>query len=104
MEFPDIYSATLGLSDPWKITDVTFAPSENRMDINIAFPEDVEICCPLCGTSHQICHAVTEVWYHENFFNHITYLHTKVPFIRCCKQLPVERPWSRVGSKFTLVV
>lgn len=101
MHLPDVFSATLGLSDYWKITDVSFAPAEKRIDITVAFTQAENIRCPICGTLNNICHTVDETWFHSDFFSHATYLHTQTPYIQCCELLPVERPWSRKGSKFS---
>jgi len=103
MNLPDVYSATLGLSDPWKITDVSFAPAEKRIDITVCFTMTETIRCPLCGAINEMSYAIDEVWFHSNFFNHATYLHTQVPYIQCCELIAVERPWSRPGSKFSLL-
>lgn len=103
MDFPDIFSSTLGLSPPWKITDVSYAQSEKRMDITVSFAVIDAIECPLCGTLRKMCYAIEEVWFHSDFFYHATYLHTQVPYIQCCQLLSVERPWSRKGSKFSLM-
>jgi hypothetical protein len=103
MELPDIFSSTLGLSSPWQITDVSFALQGNRMDITISFSELEAIQCPLCGAIKNMSHAVEEVWFHSDFFCHPTFLHTQVPYIQCCELVPVERPWSRDGSKFSLM-
>ncbi len=103
MEFPEIFSATLGLSPPWEVTDISYSTTEKRMDITISFTTVESIQCPLCGSFKSMCHAVDEVWYHNNFFCHTTYLHTQVPYIQCCELIPVERPWSRAGSRFSLI-
>ena len=103
MEYPDVFSSTLGLSPPWQITDVSFALQGKRMDITISFSALDAIQCPLCGAIRQMAHAVNEVWFHGDFFSHTTYLHTQVPYIQCCELIAVERPWSRGGSKFSLM-
>ena len=103
MEFPDIFAATLGLSQPWKITDVSISQAEKRMDITVAYPSLEPIICPICGTANKMCYTSAEVWFHKDFFKHATYLHTQVPYFQCCELLAVERPWSRAGSKFSLL-
>ena len=101
----DIFSATLGLFHPWKISSVTVSREERRMDITIDFVSDNSICCPLCGKDGEICEAAREIWRHDNFLNYRTYLHVRVPLRKCvmCGVSEVERPWSREGSKFTRV-
>ena len=76
MDLPAIFSSTLGLSLP----------------------------CPNCGCGGVPCQKKNETWYHDDFFRYKTYLHADVPHIECCGNIiPVERPWSREGSKFALL-
>ena len=104
MELPTIFSSTLGLSLPWQITSVSFAKEEKRLDINVDFLDNNSLPCPCCGTGGVPCQKKTETWYHDDFFRYETYLHAHVPHIECCGNIiPVERPWSRVGSKFALI-
>lgn len=103
MELPEIFSATLGISAPWEITGVSFEPGENRLDIKIAFLVNEAVLCPYCGSIHSSCNAVEETWVHQDFLSHVTYLHTRIPRVQCCRPVPIERPWSRPGSRFQLV-
>ena len=102
MDFPDIFSATLGLTPPWQVTDVSFDSTGKRLDITVSFAVLDSIQCPLCGTFNKMAHTSDEVWFHGDFFCHATYLHTEVPYIHCCELISVERPWSREGSRFSL--
>jgi len=104
MELPAIISSTLGLSLPWQITEVSFTKEEKRLDIRVDFLDNNFLPCPSCGTSGVPCQKKTETWYHEDFFRYATYLHAHVPHIECCGSIiPVERPWSREGSRFALL-
>jgi len=101
MELPTILSSTLGLSLPWQITSVSFAKEEKRLDICVDFMD--KKLCPCCGSEGNPCLKVTETWYHDDFFRYETYLHANVPLVECCGSIiPVERPWSREGSRFAL--
>lgn len=101
LDYPDIFSATLGLSESWQVTDVQFTAEEKRLDITLAYTAEGAVYCPLCGMPNSISHSADETWYHSDFFCHATYLHTRVPFFQCCSLQSVERPWSRAGSKFS---
>lgn len=105
MEHPPIFSATLGLSLPWQIQTVTFAKEEKRLDISIVYNHASPLTCPICGVAGKCCSEEKELWFHDDFFQYETYLHVRVPSIKCscCGILPIERPWSRVGSRFTLI-
>lgn len=104
MEQTSIFSATLGLSEPWLVTTVSFANEERRMDITIDFAQGSVFTCPNCGSKGKPCFVNSETWYHSDFFCYETYLHANVPHIECCGEIvPVERPWSRAGSRFLLI-
>jgi transposase len=100
-----IFSATLGLFPPWKISSIIFAHDEKRMDITIDFANDGSICCPLCGKDGDICEAGREIWRHDNFINYLMYLHVRAPLRNCssCGVSEIERPWAREGSKFVRI-
>jgi len=99
-----IFSATLGLSPPWQVTGASFAGESNRLDLNIEYAHSTPLDCPVCGRSGTGVPVETavEIWYHEDFLRYATYLHAQVPLMTCCcgGKIPLERPWSRPGSKF----
>lgn len=107
MEQMSIFSATLGLSPPWQVTSAEFAYDTNRLDIKIEYALGNPLDCPLCGGKGTGYHAETsaELWYHDDFLRYATYLHALVPLMACCcgGRFPLERPWSRTGSRFSLV-
>src|SRR6266568_4285480 len=95
MEQHAIFSATLGLSHPWRIAAVSFSKEEQRMDITIDFDPGCNFICPACGKEGETCDAGCETWHHDNFFDYGTYLHVRVPFVNCpcCGISAAERPW-----------
>ncbi len=104
MELSHLISATLGLSPPWHIRRVAIADDERRLDIEVTYEAGHDRVCPRCGSTGDNCTAKTETWYHRDFFNYATYLHTAVPHVICCGQRhAVERPWARSGSKFVRI-
>ena len=101
MDLPHLISSTLGISPPWQISDVNFCSDGRRLDITVDYDAGVDQVCPRCGAHAAHCDAVTETWFHRDFFRHATYLHTRVPQLSCCGHShPLERPWTRPGSKF----
>jgi len=105
MEHPAIFAATLGLSHPWQIVSLTMQRDTNRLDINIDFIGDCPAICPITKSRGKACDFARETWYHDNFFNYKTFLHINAPRPQCpdCWIAPSKRPWSRSGSRFTLV-
>lgn len=102
MEHFQIFSATLGLTQAWEISSVSFSDDEKRVDIVLKHAYDSGLACPLCGTTGQPGSRVNETWHHDSFFSYTAYLHARVPRVHCttCGTSPVERPWTRDGSKF----
>lgn len=104
MDLPHIVSATLGLSPPWQVSNVTLASDGRRLDITVTYDVVSHKVCPRCGAVGVDCEADVETWYHDDFFRYATYLHTRVPRIVCCGRIhALERPWARPGSKFVKI-
>ena len=104
MDQHKIFSATLGLHRPWEIQKISISEEEKRMDIAISVTNS-SITCPTCGKSVELCDETSEMWHHDNFFRYAAYLHVRVPVVKCacCGVCMIERPWSRLGSKFVQV-
>lgn len=99
-----LFSSTLGLVHPWQVTSVAFAEGDKRIDITVDYDYLCDVCCPLCGAGGRVCATEAETWFHDDYLCYATYLHANVPRVECCGTLiPVERPWSRSGSKFLLL-
>ena len=107
MSTKSLFAKALGLAAPWEVTEVVFSPEENRLDITIDFPRGSTFTCPVCGTpGAKPYDAREEEWRHLNFFQYTTYLHARVPRVKCpngCGVKKVEVPWARPGSGFTLL-
>jgi len=101
-----LFTTALGLSEPWEVVDIKFSKEEGRLDLRIDFVKGAKFTCPSCeGKECEIHDTRERTWRHLNFFQYETYLHARVPRIKCkrggIKQ--VEVPWSRAGSGFTLL-
>jgi zinc-finger of transposase IS204/IS1001/IS1096/IS1165 len=105
MYYPAVFSATLGLSHPWQVIAINFTKEERRLDITIDFVHGSSFFCPTCGAEKKCCESDEETWFHDDYFRYATYLHARVPKLQCscCGVDDIERPWSRTGSKFTLI-
>jgi len=102
MDYPAIFSATLGLCPPWHIVSVNFAPEELRLDLRLEVFLGNRFTCPQCGKQKTPNAFEEETWFHEDFFGYATYLSARVPRLECEEGLvSVERPWSRIGSRFS---
>jgi predicted RNA-binding Zn-ribbon protein involved in translation (DUF1610 family) len=105
MEHIRIFSATLGISPPWQVTEVLFSAEGMNLNISVEYLHDQHFLCPTCQTILTCEHSAEEVWCHASFFRRTAYLHARVPHFICpaCGVIAIERPWSRQGSKFTLL-
>lgn len=106
MKDTDLFQMALGLIPPWLVDRSTFDPEQKRLDIYIDFSRGGQFTCTGCG--REGCKAydtVDKVWRHLNFFEHVTYLHARVPRTDCptCGIGLVCVPWARAGSGFTLL-
>lgn len=101
-----LFALALGLTEPWYVASLDFSAEDKRLEIGIDFRRGGTFPCPECGAGG--CKAYdTEQreWRHLNFFQHQTILRARVPRIDCtgCGVRPVNVPWSRPGSGFTLL-
>jgi len=101
VKLTEVLSASMGLSTPWKITDVKVASESRRLDITIKPCPDKSHCphyvdlCPMPEKE-------STVWVNKNFLNYHTYLHVYLQPTACrqCSVCPPP-PWIRKGSHFT---
>lgn len=101
LDLAHLVSATLGISAPWQVRNVSLTENGRRLDVIIQCINDNGRLCPCYGARGDDCEAVDEVWFHKNFLRYATYLHTRTPQLACCggRRLP-DLPWARPGSLF----
>lgn len=102
-----LFSQALGLSKPWQVVDLKFSKEEGRLDLWLDFEKGAKFPCPSCQKTQEgeVHEALERTWRHLYFFQYETYLHARVPRVRCgsCGVKQVEVPWARPGSGFTLL-
>ncbi|MCG5549620.1 helix-turn-helix domain-containing protein, partial [Halorhodospira halochloris] len=100
-----LFTAALGLSAPWEVSDIRFDAQAKRIDFDITFTSGSRFACQACGAEAQAVHDTRQrSWQHLHFFEHQAYIHAAVPRVRCqdCgKTTQVEVPWARPGSGFS---
>lgn len=97
----------MNIQDPWYVKDINFDPELKQLDIWIDFKKGSKFPCPKCsGANCSIHDTVEKVWRHLNFFEYKTYLHCRVPRVKCgdCGVHQIEVPWARKQSGFTLLM
>lgn len=106
MDEYSLFTIALGFKKPWKVMDIKFSKDEGRLDLKIDFQKGTAFPCPSCEEGRCPVHDTKErTWRHLNFFQYETYLHARVPRVKCgrCGIKQVEVPWARAGSGFTLL-
>lgn len=106
MQDTKLFEMALGLIPPWLVEASRFDVEGERLDITINFAAGGRFACPACGAAECPAHDTEDKsWRHLNFFQHVCYLHARVPRVRCaqCGVKTVAVPWARAGSGFTLL-
>ena len=105
MNKPEIFSATLGLSSPWRISSVDISSEERRIDFQVECVQHGDLTCACCGSKVSTADGERETWIHRDYFGYIAYIHALVPSLscECCGAQHLERPWAGAQSHFTLV-
>lgn len=105
MEPKQLFSAALGLSEPWFIDSLTFSPEEKRLDIHIDFRRGATFPMPGHSGLHKAYDTTEKVWRHLNFFQHECFLHCRTPRVKMDsgQVLLVDPPWAGKSQGFTLL-
>lgn len=115
----DIFSAGLGLTEPWYVSDVQLIPSEESQELELhisvdfkrgasfnILDDDGNVLCDADGQPLELkaTDTVERTWRHLNFFQYKTFLHARVPKVHWNRKCPqVSVPWARKHSGFTLL-
>jgi transposase len=101
-----LFALALGLNKPWYVTRNELDTVKRQLEIGIDFERGGTFPCSECGQAGCKAYDTEErKWRHLNFFQYETVLSARVPRIDCssCGKRPVEVPWARPGSGFTLL-
>ncbi|OEU41498.1 ISL3 family transposase [Methanosarcina sp. Ant1] len=97
----------MNIDDPWYVKDINFDPELKQLDIWINFNKGSKFPCPKCsGPNCSVHDTVEKEWRHLNFFEYKTYIHCRVPRVKCgnCRVHQIEVPWARKQSGFTFLM
>jgi len=100
-----LFLGFLGLDEPWYVESVEWDPLEGRVDLHVSFRAGTRFPCPECGGSHPVHDCPERTWRHLNLFQHKTYLHARVPRVKCPEHgvHQIAVPWGEERSGFTLL-
>ena len=107
MDSTSLFTAALGLQEPWKVSEIRFEPDQGEIHFDLAC-EVKRLKCPACAEPDQLIHdRVQRTWRHLRFFQFKALPHAPLPRVKCghCgKVTQVAVPWARPGSGFTLLM
>jgi len=102
----ELYQQLLGLVAPWTVGRVELSVQGERVDIWAEHAPQVRRPCPECETLLPVYdHAEERAWRHLDSCQFKTYLHARVPRIKCPAHgtRQVKLPWAEARSRFTLL-
>lgn len=99
-----IFSLMAGIEKPWVLEKVRLDDNKD-LHMYVRFQKGSKFKCNSCNDICSVYDTVEKTWRHLNCFEHKTYIHCKVPRIKCEKHgiHLVEVPWSKPGSAFTIL-
>lgn len=106
MRDTELYQRILGIESPWTVSKVELSMDRGRVDIWAEHKPGAKFSCPECGESAGLHdHAEERTWRHLDSCQLATYLHARVPRVKCDKHgvRQVGIPWAEPRSRFTLL-
>jgi transposase len=101
----ELYAALLRLRHPWRVREVKLDLATERVDVWVEETPGAKWGCPECGKAAPVYdHAEEREWRHLDTCDCETYLHARLPRVKCpdhgVRQVPAT--WASPGSQFTL--
>ena len=99
-----IFSLMAGIEAPWLLEKVEV--DENKdLHMYVKYKRGERFKCNQCQELCPVYDTVNKTWRHLNCFEHKTYIHCKVPRVKCDKHGVhlVEVPWAKANTGFTLL-
>jgi transposase len=103
----ELYERILGLSHPWRVSDVKLDVASGRVEIAVEHAAEARWSCPQCGREATCYdHAPERSWRHLNTCQLETHLKARVPRVNCPEHgvVNVAVPWAEPHGRFTLLM
>lgn len=108
----ELFTAVLGLAEPWRVKAMCFAPAVHEIHFDVVRAATRLPCSRCAGAPELPIHdRQLRDWQHLHFFQCRALIHAEVPRVRCgvcgergdseVQQVPV--PWARERSGSTLL-
>jgi len=102
----ELYQHLLGLERPWTVDRIHLDASQKRVDVWAKHSSPKSWPCPECGAACGLHdHDEERTWRHLDSCHFETYLHARVPRVRCSEHgvRQVRVSWGEPRSRFTLL-
>lgn len=102
MKDTQLYSQILGITKPWKVTDVKVSLADDEVEVTVIHGGG-KLVCPQCGEKCPGYDKRQRRWRHLDTCQLKTLLVADVPRVKCAEHgvVTVSVPWAEPGSGFT---
>ena len=90
MDTTPLFARALNLAHPWQVSSVRFLPAPDNPDslelhIVLDYEKNSHFPCPTsgCGALCPVHDYAERTWRHLNFFQYKTFIHARLPRIKC---------------------
>lgn len=99
-----IFSLMAGIEAPWLLEKVEVDENKDS-HMYVKYKRGERFKCNQCQELCPVHDTIDRTWRHLNCFEHKTYIHCKVPRVKCEKHGVhlVEVPWAKANTGFTLL-
>jgi transposase len=99
----ELYQQILGLSSPWKVSDIRLSLADRQVVIVVIRESGTPLTCPTCGNPSGVYDHRKRSWRHLDTCQLQTVIEADVPRVNCSihgvQQIAVS--WAEAGGRFT---
>ena len=106
MRDTELYQHLLGITTPWTVERVALDVPGGRVDVWARHDKKARFACPECGKECGLYdHDEERVWRHLDSCQFQTFLHARIPRVRCDEHgvRQARVPWAEPKSRFTML-
>lgn len=98
-----LYTAVLGIEQPWRVVDVDGDFQLGKVTVMLALRSNARLFCPICGKRASRYDKKMKQWRHLDSCEYRTYVQAEVPRVSCTEHgvNQIQVPWSEARSRYT---